>query len=137
MPHVCFLFYISQRFIPELLQRYGTVNMITFFTDLPKAILLRPFNGLRRFGPLFLILALLISFFVFTGCASSKNKHEPEFEKEKEESVFDKESENQNELAKFAASAGRKDPNEKKKVSKGQTFLLSDKAREIYENTER
>lgn len=108
--------------------------MITFFTEVPKTILRRRFHPTGR---IFLIIVLLTSFFVFSGCATTKNKHEEEFEQEKEASIFDKERENQNDLAKFAASAGRKDPNEKKKINKGQTFLLSDKAREIYENTER
>lgn len=40
-------------------------------------------------------------------------------------------------MSDFAASAGRANPNEKKKVDPGQTFLLSSKAKEIYQNTER
>ncbi len=40
-------------------------------------------------------------------------------------------------MSDFAASAGRSNPNEKKKASAGDTFLFSSKAKEIFNNTER
>lgn len=40
-------------------------------------------------------------------------------------------------MSDFAASAGRSNPNEKKKASSGDTFLFSSKAKEIFNNTER
>ena len=54
-----------------------------------------------------------------------------------EHSAFENERDNQNRMSDYVASAGRQNPKEKKSVSRGETFLLSDKAREIYANTER
>ncbi len=94
-------------------------------------------SGMNAFQSLLVILCVTCILIGQTGCSFSKKTADTEDNKEKEQSIFEKERENQSSLAKFAASAGRENPNEKKKVSKGQTFLLSDKAREIYENTER
>lgn len=54
-----------------------------------------------------------------------------------EDAVFDKQRSEQEKMSDYVASAGRENPKEKKEASRGQTFLLSDKAREIYNNTER
>jgi hypothetical protein len=54
----------------------------------------------------------------------------------KEDSVFDSERKKQSDMSNFVSSFGRKSKN-KKEVDPGQTFLMSDKAKEIYANTER
>ena len=59
-----------------------------------------------------------------------------EFEEEEESSVFDSERKKQRELSEFVADTGRSSKS-KKKVRRGDDFLLSDKAKEIYANTER
>ncbi len=51
-------------------------------------------------------------------------------------SVFDSERKKQSGLSDFVSSFGRKSK-DKKEVDPGQTFLMSDKAKEIYANTER
>ena len=84
------------------------------------------------------------------GCALFGKKNEKdvkisEFEEDSEEnaknadsegSVFDSEREKQSEMSNFVSSFGRKSQ-DKKAVAPGQTFLMSDKAKEIYANTER
>lgn len=50
--------------------------------------------------------------------------------------VFDSERKEQSNMSDFVSSFGRKSKN-KKEVAPGQTFLMSDKAKEIYANTER
>lgn len=76
---------------------------------------------------------------VFSGGCALFNRGNKGGEKDRAvmESAFDSQQEDQNRMSDYVASAGRQNPNEKKKVSGGETFLLSDKAREIYANTER
>lgn len=86
-----------------------------------------------------------------TGCALFGKKTDKEaakiseFEEDSEENaknedsestVFDSEREKQSDLSNFVSSFGRKSK-DKKAVDPGQTFLMSDKAKEIYANTER
>lgn len=80
------------------------------------------------------ILVLLICF-SSGGCALFHSKTENK-ETEAEKNAFEQVREDQGDLSEFVASAGRKD-SKKKKVDPGQTFLLSDTAKEIYANTER
>ena len=54
-----------------------------------------------------------------------------------ENDVFNTEREKQNELSEFLAQNGRKSKTKKSSVHPGDDFLLSDKAKEIYANTER
>ncbi len=55
---------------------------------------------------------------------------------DKDASAFETEREKQSGLSDFVSQFGRKSKT-KKEVDPGQTFLLSDKAKEIYANTER
>jgi hypothetical protein len=85
-----------------------------------------------------------------SGCAIFDKKSDAdskisEFEDDAEEkeaaqdadaSAFDEERKKQSGLSDFVSSFGRKSK-EKKEVDPGQTFLMSDKAKEIYANTER
>lgn len=71
-----------------------------------------------------------------SGCSLFKGKEESEVKKEND-AVFEAERDKQSDLAEYTASAGRADPKKKKKIHPGQMFLLSDKAKEIYANTER
>ena len=85
-----------------------------------------------------------------SGCAIFDKKSDgdskiSEFEDDAEEnadaedsdgSVFDAERKKQSGMSDFVSSFGRQSK-EKKKVDPGQTFLMSDKAKEIYANTER
>ena len=61
---------------------------------------------------------------------------ENESGKDSEENFFDSERKKQSDMSDFVSSFGRKSKN-KKTVDPGQTFLMSDKAKEIYANTER
>lgn len=87
--------------------------------------------------PLWTISILLTALLLpgFAGCSVFKGmkKESPEAEK----TVFEEQRSEQDTLAAYVASAGRADPKEKKEASPGQTFLLSSKAKEIYNNTER
>ncbi|MDO5553632.1 MAG: hypothetical protein Q4G68_07700 [Planctomycetia bacterium] len=80
-----------------------------------------------------LLTALLLP--ALSGCSLFKGtkKEAPDAEK----TVFEEQRSEQDNLAAFVASAGRANPKEKKEASPGQTFLLSSKAKEIYNNTER
>jgi len=85
-----------------------------------------------------------------SGCAifnkkSNNDAKIAEFEEDSEDvgknedaetSVFDSERKIQSDMSDFVSSFGRKSKN-KKEVDPGQTFLMSDKAKEIYANTER
>lgn len=85
-----------------------------------------------------------------SGCAIFGKKTDndakiSEFEEESEKdeknddsdaTVFDSERKKQSDMSDFVASFGKKTKN-KKEVDPGQTFLMSDKAKEIYANTER
>lgn len=85
-----------------------------------------------------------------TGCAIFDKKTDgdaklSEFEDDAKENVetedadgavFDSERKKQSGMSDFVSSFGRKSKN-KKEVDPGQTFLMSDKAKEIYANTER
>lgn len=83
-----------------------------------------------------LFLCLIAVGFVASGCASFGHNKDKETKKT-EKTAFDKARGEQSDLAAFTASAGRSNPKEEKKVHPGQTFLLSSKAKEIYQNTER
>lgn len=84
-----------------------------------------------------LVILLLAGIMIFSsGCSLFKGDRETG-EKKENDSVFASEREKQSDLAEYTASAGRADPKKKKKVHPGQMFLLSDKAKEIYANTER
>lgn len=97
-----------------------------------------------------LFLGTSLIFLLTPGCSVLKNRKKrgdagEEFEDEETEcedrdseqtSIFDSEREKQSQLSEYAARTGRTSK-EKKKISKGDTFLLSDKAKEIYANTER
>lgn len=92
----------------------------------------------RRVMPILLTVCLLLctglsGCALFSGLRGDKND-EPIADQ------FDEVEEPRSEgdkMSDYAASAGRANPNEKKKVDPGQTFLLSSKAKEIYQNTER
>lgn len=56
--------------------------------------------------------------------------------KDSEDNFFDSERKKQSDMSDFVSSFGRKSKS-KKDVDPGQTFLMSDKAKEIYANTER
>ena len=85
--------------------------------------------------PKSIMLTLCITFLLFGGCALTQ-KNEP-----KEDAVhaaFEAQRSQQTQMSNFAASAGKKKGSESEKpVGTGETFLLSDRAREIYANTER
>lgn len=70
------------------------------------------------------------------GCSTFKGK-KTDSVPTKEKTAFDSARDEHENLAEYVASAGRKNPKEKKEIDPGQTFLLSDKAKEIYRNTER
>ncbi|MDD3587641.1 MAG: hypothetical protein PHQ75_10710 [Thermoguttaceae bacterium] len=92
-----------------------------------------------RFRFLTLMIGLLVCtslVLASSGCSTFKGKKK-EVATEKEKTAFDTAREEHANLGEYVASAGRKDPKEKKEVDPGQTFLLSDKAKEIYRNTER
>lgn len=65
-----------------------------------------------------------------------EDPEESDEDKENETTVFDSERKKQSDMSDFVSSFGRKSK-DKKEVAPGQTFLLSDKAKEIYANTER
>lgn len=84
----------------------------------------------------------------FKGAKKNKDKgRDPEFEEDEElggnteeqdRSVFDSERDKQTKLSEYVAENGRSSKDKKKKkISAGDTFLMSDKAKEIYANTER
>lgn len=58
-------------------------------------------------------------------------------DEEEDASVFDSERKKQKEMSDYVAQNGRSKDSKKKKISNGDTFLMSDKAKEIYANTER
>lgn len=109
------------------------------------------FNENRNFRNVVLIAALTSVFLAASsGCAifGKKNNDDAkvsEFEEDPEKSensgdsdvsVFDAERKKQSEMSDFVSSFGKKSKN-KKEVDPGQTFLMSDRAKEIYANTER
>ena len=61
---------------------------------------------------------------------------ENEKNKDSEPTVFESERKKQSDMSEYVSAFGRKSKT-KKEVSPGQTFLMSDKAKEIYANTER
>ena len=95
------------------------------------------------------IMLLLPVFLPLVGCASnkgktSKKKQKGEFLNEEhvaasdeDQDVFESERKKQNELSEFLAKNGRTSKEKKSSVRHGDDFLLSDKAKEIYANTER
>lgn len=76
---------------------------------------------------------------IFKGTTHDSEKSSAEFSESEIEdepgSVFDSERKKQKDLAEMVAKTGSQ--NKKKKVRPGDDFLLSDKAKEIYANTER
>ena len=109
------------------------------------------FNTSRQFRNVVLTAALASCFLgASSGCAifnkkSNNDAKISEFEEDPEdagknedgeETVFDSERKKQSDMSDFVSSFGRKSKN-KKEVDPGQTFLMSDKAKEIYANTER
>lgn len=91
--------------------------------------------GGRKAGIRFLPIALSLVF--LSGCAFFQRGAGKSAEDAAAESAFETQRSEQEKMSEFAASAGRKNPNEKRSVPKWETFLLSDKAKEIYANTER
>ncbi|MBQ2849169.1 MAG: hypothetical protein IJE77_01695 [Thermoguttaceae bacterium] len=65
-----------------------------------------------------------------------ENEQENANDEESDGAVFESERKKQSGMSDFVSSFGRKSK-EKKEVDPGQTFLMSDKAKEIYANTER
>ena len=109
------------------------------------------FSALPYFRNAALSVALIAALLgASTGCAIFNKKSDgdakiSEFENDAEEnaknedsedSVFDSERKKQSDMSDFVSSFGRKSKT-KKNVDPGQTFLMSDKAKEIYANTER
>lgn len=84
-----------------------------------------------------LSLAVLLILSSLSGCALFSGKKSAEPADTAEAAVFDRERTEQEKLSDFAASAGRTNPHEKKQADKGQTFLLSNTAKDIYNNLER
>ncbi len=72
------------------------------------------------------------------GCSTTKSqkKKNEEFADEDEDDDSSKKRDQDSDMSDYVAKMGR-GSKEKKKVSRGDTFLLSDKARQVYENTER
>lgn len=109
---------------------------------------LRPQNNLRNVILITTLFSCLLG--LSTGCAIFDKKTDndakiSEFEEDMEENgkdkdsdgnVFDSERKKQSDMSDFVSSFGRKSKT-KKEVDPGQTFLMSDKAKEIYANTER
>ncbi|MBO7725591.1 MAG: hypothetical protein J6S40_03895 [Thermoguttaceae bacterium] len=85
--------------------------------------------------PKSIILTLCAAFLLGGGCALTQ-KNEP-----KEDAVhaaFEAQRSQESQMSAFAASAGKKRGSESEKpAGTGEMFLLSDKAKEIYANTER
>ena len=88
-----------------------------------------------------------VAFCAVAGCSTFKSKlkrnddaadfeEDEEVEDGEKETVFESERKKQSDLSEYVARTGRSSK-EKKKASAGETFLLSDKAKEIYANTER
>lgn len=109
------------------------------------------FSTNRQFCRVILAAALASCFLgASTGCVifnkkSNNDTKISEFEEDPEDdgktedgetTVFDSERKKQSDMSDFVSSFGRKSKN-KKDVDPGQTFLMSDKAKEIYANTER
>ncbi len=93
-----------------------------------------------------LVASLLTLVLPISGCSTFKGKREKErsvheFDNEErtgaEKDVFSSEREKQSELSEFLAQNGRKTKTKNSLVRPGDDFLLSDKAKEIYANTER
>ena len=74
---------------------------------------------------------------IFKGKTQEKDVDEFEEFAEEEDSVFESERKKLSETSEFVAQNGRKSKSKKTAVRPGDDFLLSDKAKEIYANTER
>ncbi|MBS7336353.1 MAG: hypothetical protein KIG81_00655 [Thermoguttaceae bacterium] len=76
---------------------------------------------------------------IFKGATRESDNSSVAFSEDKTEdesdSFFETERKKQKELAEMVANTGSQ--NKKRKVRRGDDFLLSDKAKEIYANTER
>ena len=88
----------------------------------------------------FLVVFSCTSCSIFKGAArdsdsSSVALSEDDEEENDSDNVFESERKKQKDLAEMVAKTGNQ--NKKKKVRPGDDFLLSDKAKEIYANTER
>ncbi len=82
-----------------------------------------------------IILALCAAFLLSGGCALTQ-KSEPK--EDAVQTAFEAQRSQQSRMSSFVASAGKKkDAESEKTVGTGEMFLLSDRAREIYANTER
>lgn len=92
---------------------------------------------LRRRARLSLAFVAVLCPLLVSGCAMFSKDKSSDDKKAAEGSVFESQRSEEGKMSDFVASAGRKNPKEKKNVSLGETFLLSDKAKEIYANTER
>lgn len=92
-----------------------------------------------------LLLVLPAGCSAFRGKKKKSVKNDAEFEEAVEDglsedaeiSIFETERKKQSELSKFVAQNGKKTRNDQTTVRPGDDFLLSDKAKEIYANTER
>ncbi len=102
------------------------------------------FSKIPRRSFYFFLLATFFSFQI--GCStfsSGRKERISDFDdgrqkknEENHKNVFASERTRQSQLSEYMAQTGRSS-REKKNVSTGDTFLLSDKAKEIYANTER
>ncbi len=89
----------------------------------------------RRFFSAILGASLILGACGCSTTKSQKKKKNEEFAEEDEDDA-PKKRDQDSDMSDYVAKMGR-GSKEKKKVSRGDTFLLSDKARQVYENTER
>ena len=83
-----------------------------------------------------IILALCAAFLLPLGGCALTQKNGPE--EDAVQAAFEAQRSQQSRMSSFVASAGKKqDAESEKTVGTGEMFLLSDRAREIYANTER
>ncbi|MGI5831569.1 MAG: hypothetical protein ACOX6D_03420 [Thermoguttaceae bacterium] len=83
---------------------------------------------------LFLCAVLLL---LSGGCAVFRQQGAAKSDNATTEALFESQREQGSKMSAFVASAGQKNRKEKKPVTEGEAFLLTDKAKEIYANTER
>ena len=90
----------------------------------------------RRFFSTILGASLILGACGCSTTKSQKKEKNEEFADEDEDDDSSKKRDQDSDMSDYVAKMGR-GSKEKKKVSRGDTFLLSDKARQVYENTER
>ena len=90
-----------------------------------------------RVARCFLLISCLAGLFCLSGCAIFSKKEPKNDADPAAEAVLERERTEQEKMSDYAASAGRANPREKKEANKGETFLLSDTAKDIYNNLER